>query len=333
MLLPAVQAAREAARRAQCANQLKQMGVAMHNHHARYGGFPPGIPSCTLRNWIQGGTQVGNYCQGPTWALNILPEMGEEQLWQYVFDVMAYDCNASDDLEHETGAVGTDPLHFYHCPSAERMTQPLNTYGHDLGDFGGGVVKGNYAACFGAQYYLDRAGSEGYWLNDPAKAGAFGVVMLSGWKNVVQSEAHKTMHGTWKMGNSQGTRIRDVADGTAHTLMISEVLGFDSELDARGVWSLGAMGSSSFTAMFPPNAAANDRIAMCEKTKIPGGDPLRCTENRADGQVYASARSRHPGIVNAAMCDGAVSSFSDGIDPAVWQALATRAGGEVIPAR
>ena len=172
LLLPAVQAAREAARRAQCANQLKQIAVAMHNHHSRYGSFPPGIPSCTLRNWIQGGTQSGNYCQGPSWALNLLPEMGEEQLWQYVLDVMVYDCNASDDLEHETGAVGTDPLHFYRCPSARRMTQPLNTYSHDLGDFGGGVAKGNYAACFGANFYLDRPGSEGFWVNDPATAGA-----------------------------------------------------------------------------------------------------------------------------------------------------------------
>ena len=328
LLLPAVQAAREAARRAQCANNLKQIAVAMHNYHSRFGSFPPGIPSCTLRNYLQGGTQTGNYCQGPNWALSILPDMGERLVFDYVRDAMSNQCNASDDLEHETGAVGTQLMHFYLCPSAPRMTQPLNTYGHDLGDFGGGLTKGNYAVCFGANYYLDRIAAGGYWENNPKTAGAFGLVMLDGWRRVVQSEAHKSMHGAWKLGNRQGVKIREITDGTSHTLMASEVLGFDSELDARGVWALGAMGSTSFTAKYPPNFSTPDRIAMCEKTKIPRGDPLYCTEYRANGQVYASARSSHPGIVNAALCDGAIRSYADDIDPVLWQSLATRAGGE-----
>jgi prepilin-type N-terminal cleavage/methylation domain-containing protein len=328
LLLPAVQAAREAARRAQCANNLRQIAVALHNYHSRFGSFPPGIPSCTLRNYMQGGTQTGNYCQGPNWALNILPDLDDNILFEYVRGAMGNQCNASDDLEHETGSVGTGLMPFYLCPSASRMTQPLNTYGHDLGDFGGGLTKGNYAACFGANYYLDRATSGGYWENDPKTAGAFGLVMLDGWQRVVQREAHKSMYGAWKMGNGQGVKIREIRDGTTHTLMVSEVLGFDSALDARGVWTLGAMGSTSFTAKYTPNSSTPDRIAMCEKTKIPLGDPLYCTEYRVDGQVYASARSSHPGIVNAALCDGSIRSYANDIDPNLWQSLATRAGGE-----
>ena len=329
MLLPAVQAAREAARRAQCANNLKQLGAAMHNHHSRYSSFPPGIPSCTLRNWIQGGTQTGAYCQGPNWAMNLLPELEQQKLWDYVYEGLKHQACAVDDLEHEDGAMGTFLLAVFKCPSAPEMKEPLNTYSHDLGDFGGGLTKGNYAACFGSGYYLDRASASGPWEYNPETEGAFGVVMLRGWEKVVQTEGHRSMHGEWKMGNDQGTKIRDISDGTAHTLMLSEVLGYDSALDARGIWIMPAMGSSSFSAMYPPNSDRRDRIAMCE-TRIPAGSRMQCTTWRSNGQNYASSRSAHPGLVEALFCDGSVDAVNDDVDSQVWSAMGSRAGSEVV---
>ena len=328
LLLPAVQAAREAARRAQCANHLKQLGTAMHNHHSRYNCFPPGIPSCTRNNWIQGGTQSGAFCQGPNWALNLLPELEEQKLWDYVRAGLERQCCAVDDLEHEAGAMGTFIPAVFQCPSAPEMTIPINTYSHDLGDFGGGLTKGNYAACFGSGYYLDKASASGPWDYNQTTAGAFGVVMLRGWEKVVQSEGHSSMHGDWKMGNDQGTKIRDISDGTANTLMLSEVVGYDSAVDARAIWIMPAMGSSSFSSMYPPNSSNPDRIAMCE-TSIPIGHLMKCTQWRSNGQNYASSRSAHPGLVEALRCDGSVDSFNNDIDPQIWRALGTRAGGEV----
>ncbi|HYW81232.1 MAG TPA: DUF1559 domain-containing protein, partial [Thermoguttaceae bacterium] len=105
LLLPAVQAARESARRLTCTNKLKQIGTALQTHHEAYGSFPPGVPSCTHNNWITGGQEAGAFCQGPNWACNILAEMGEQKLAQWVMDVMETEAMAAEDLEHG-GSLG-----------------------------------------------------------------------------------------------------------------------------------------------------------------------------------------------------------------------------------
>ena len=143
------------------------------------------------------------------------------------------------------------------------------------------------------------------------------------------------------MGLGQGTKFSQITDGSSNTIMISEVVGVDSSLDGRGGWVLQSMGSSNFSAKWEPNAQGTgidpetnaslpkrDRIAMCE-ARTPANDPLFCETRRQDGQVWAAARSRHPGGVNAAMCDASVRFVSDGIDLPAWRALATRDGGEV----
>ncbi|HYW81233.1 MAG TPA: DUF1559 domain-containing protein [Thermoguttaceae bacterium] len=332
LLLPAVQAARESARRISCSSNLKQIGTALQSHHEAYGSFPPGIPSCTEQNYITGGTQSGAYCQGPNWATNLLAQMGEDQMYQFVRDTVENQYNPADDMEHEAGNIGVWTPKFYVCASAERMTAPLNAYEHESD-----VVKGNYAACWGSDTYV--------WKQDPhrvnpATAGVFGVVMLNRWSKHApppQSENQSGMKGLWKMGNEQGTTLMEIVDGASNTLAVSEVIGFDSEKDARGVWVLNAMGSSLFTARTRPNASAansagdpasvyNDQIPICE-TAIPTGDPRHCTENRSDGEVWAAARSRHSGGVNAAMADGSVHFFDDHIELDVWRALATRMNG------
>jgi len=247
-------------------------------------------------------------------------------MWEAVRDVMEHQWNAADDCEHEERGVGRTTPHVYTCPSAEEMTVLINTYHHDEG-----TSKGNYAACFGSSTYLTDPDPQisGLWVHAPKEAGAFGVVMLRGWKKVVQSELHPSIKGVWKMGLGQGTKIRDIADGTSHTLMISEVLGYNTMIDARGGWVLGAMGSSTFTAAYTPNSDIDDYIPMCDQT-IPIDNPLHCYQNQINPLVWASARSRHPGVVNAALCDGSVRSFSDDIDIYVWQALSTIAGEEVF---
>lgn len=347
MLLPAVQAAREAARRATCASNLRQIGVALQGHHETYGCFPPGVPSCTTQNWRTGGTQSGAFCQGPNWAVNILAQMGEAPMFDAVLGSMDTQWNCSDDSEHEAGdgnyGVGKWTPGCYVCPSAETMTLS-EAVGKDLQrNVGDGIspptwdhddytTKGNYAACFGSDTYMS--------FQDPAKAGAFGVVMLAPprhcpdlYEASEQFVENPKMLGAWKMGNRLGNRDADVRDGVSQTLAVSEVLGYNSRYDARGGWVLNLPGSSVFTARTRPNARENDCTSVCYDQQdsgggIPAGDRLYCVENRENGHMWAAARSEHITGVNASMCDGSVHFIANEVDLTVWRGLATRTGNE-----
>lgn len=343
LLLPAIQAAREAARRTECVNKLKQVSLALQTHHSTYGSLPPGVPQCsnrTRRNWHQGG---GSYCQGPVWTLNLLAELEQPTLFNFLSDCMIEVSMTADDLEHCDSGGDVSTRNFtrftpsvYLCPSADVMTPAnrIDTFGHDCC-----TSKGNYVGNWGSDHYLGYDPTEGLPAEVSRKRGAFTMEMVRGWEDGSLSQNSPKS----KLGLGQGTRFAQITDGTSNTLLVSEILGFDSKRDARGGWALQAMGSTSFTAKWEPNATGmgvdpetgesmskKDRIAMCDVREIPLGDPLSCELNRRDDQVWASARSRHPGGVNASMCDASVRFVTDSIDLLVWRAMATRDGGEVV---
>jgi prepilin-type N-terminal cleavage/methylation domain-containing protein len=347
LLLPAVQAVREVARRAQCSNNLNQIGKALQNHISTYGCFPPGVPSCTQTDklWITGGTSAGAYCQGPNWCTNILDEMDQPALYRYVERTMETQRSAADDLEHgdpgqgfgsqsdpyAAGNVGTWTPPSYVCPSADRMSladalaPASNDWGMDPWS-----AKGNYAACWGSGTYEEcRTNSK--------MRGAFGVVQINGWKTRCpepQSENMPGMLGQWKLGHDQGARPEtDIRDGMSNTMAASEVLGYRSPDDGRGAWVTNIPGGSLFMARTLPNASGGtadyDVTSFCDST-IPPSDPMRCTQNRSDGNMWAAARSNHRGGVNVLMCGGEVNYRADTIGLGVWQAMATRYGEEVL---
>ena len=321
LLLPAVQAAREAARRAQCVNNLKQIGVACHGHMSTFNCFPPGVATCTRNQWITGGIQVGGLCEGPNWAVLILGYMERTDLAEYVRESMEINWHAPDDLPNVpvlAHCVGNTTPHFYLCPSAKRMTHRVSCWSLE------NMAKGNYSANFGAGTYADS-------YESPQITGAFASVMLPGCpERVTQSGWADDQEGLWKMGHEHGNKASDCSDGTAHTLLVSEVVGYDDPADGRGAWIAPTPGGSSFNARTLPNASDPmnmDRIPMCY-AGIPRSSPLKCVKNQANGQVWAAARSEHPGGVNAAMADGSVKFYNNDIELPVWQRLATRAGGE-----
>lgn len=163
LLLPAVQAAREAARRTSCINKVKQITTALLNQEAAYRGFRPGVPSCTHKSYITGAQKVGGFCDGPNWITNIFAQMEEVLLAQWVTDAMKHLSSAADDLEHAgsygniiaADNVGTVTPEKFLCPSAPMLTKLFegskpSFRGHDPW-----LAKGNDVGCFGANTYLD----------------------------------------------------------------------------------------------------------------------------------------------------------------------------------
>ncbi|MCA9249362.1 MAG: DUF1559 domain-containing protein, partial [Planctomycetales bacterium] len=368
LLLPAVQAAREAARRTKCANNLKQIGLALTNHCDRHGSFPPGVPSCTRpdNNWITGAQEGGFFCDGPNWMTNIFAELEQPTLAEWVYEAFTRDGNviqsATDDLEHASGDhnnrykdgnVGVMTPEVYLCPSAERVTyfgerpdEPL--WGHD-----NWLSKGNYAGCFGdnswleatpaVHFHMEKDGTTGGTrLNldieeiRDLRRGVFQLIQLGRFEDAVQEDNRKANLFGKMMGWGDGTQLAQITDGASNTIAASEVIGYDSTRDSRGAWVIHTPGSSVFTARLGPNSKDPDHTSVCDQS-IPEDHPLYCPDeyrspptggSQDPNAIYAAARSRHPEGVNAVHCDGSVHFYANETDLRIWRALATRAGGE-----
>ena len=140
LLLPAVQSGRESGRRAQCGNNLKQIGLALNVHAETYGTFPPGASLCSDPNhsWCSIGTAQYIGCQGPNWNHFILEQLDLTANYEEVSVYGRTNGNLVDELEHginddHTG-TSTQNIMVYLCPSSERRDP-----GQDFTDVGNDV--------------------------------------------------------------------------------------------------------------------------------------------------------------------------------------------------
>jgi len=365
LLLPAVQAAREAARRSQCVNNLKQISLSAHNFESTYGYFPAGNPSCVDRQasmpapadgpspgyvnqnqpgWLVSGTQFTGgggsraECYGPSWTLqlhafveqramaDLLREGIENNPEEYI------QSNPMDNLDAGRplyGSQGSTIFAVWRCPSSGTDHDTIFFRSLSLE----GLRKANYAGCFGGGTMATTMDGMATANPNPMMLGVFST-------RPIQKFPPAGRAGT-------GVRLAQINDGTSNTAMISEVLTWDGNTpgradtrDIRGVWVVPTMGANAFSTQTTPNSRVNDLLASCEST-IPVNNILHCGTDpnstlarhlALNGGFFAAARSRHPGGVNVAMADGSVRFVKDTINPLIWQATGTRAGGEVVSA-
>ena len=271
LLLPAVQKVREAAARMTCTNNLKQIGLALHNHHGTYERLPPGFTSKTL---TVNGDGTG---PGWGWAAHALPYLEQDNLFRQI----DFTKDVADPV-HST--VRERTLKVFRCPSD---SPPADTCDIPTAS---GTVKVAFA-------------------NYVGMGGTFEVTAYP-----------DTGNGCFYR-NSR-TRFGDITDGLSNTIFVIER---ESKRSPRTTWVGALTGSTN-----PPTNPAYDEEG-------PPTLVLTNTGEAGDGRVpnnaldhVEDASSKHTSGVNTLLGDGSVRMIRNSITPATWEALGTRAGGEIV---
>ena len=324
LLLPAVQSAREAARRLQCSNNVKQLALALHNYHSSRGTFPPGVQSARTGNPLAPFEDPGRTTNfQPNWVVLILPYFEQ----QNAFDAFDFSESISHAANREARGFRLDAML---CPSNNIDALPFDG-GSEEGDNWG---RGTYGAN-GGNAHLLNLGSRIDWAID--KTGP-------GWKDPFRGGV---------MGPNVSRSIAEIRDGTSNTILLAELRIGVSERDRRGTWAMGVAGASAVfqhaaggdaNGPNPCNGSADD-LKDCDylRNTSPGLETLRrecmpCYSASSSNQ--AAPRSVHVGGVFIALADGSVQFLSDfvetksatGPEMAVWDRLNAASDGLVIGA-
>ena len=268
LLLPAVQQAREAARRTQCRNNLKQIGLALHNYHDRVQCFPPGYLS---RINPSDGSDLG---PGWGWGAFLLPEIDQAVLYNRI--------NFNRDIADPTNlAVRTPFLAAFYCPS----DQQLNRFA--VND------------------------SSGVLVTDVAQGSYVGVNGNGGVSN-----SATTNDGAFL--ENRTFRTADFTDGLSNTFFIGE----RSTTMSYVSW-VGAVTNGTVPSRRDPTAVESAAALVLGHC----GPHMPNNPTVTDADALSSA---HPQGVNMLLGDGRVRNVSSNVSQQIYDALATRQGGEVI---
>lgn len=308
LLLPAVQAAREAARRMQCASHLRQIGLALHNYEGTYGRFPPsyvvvpGVASPVGGQW--------------SYRARILPYIEQGNLADLVDWNLPYSAQVN---------VAITRIAPFLCPSEVNDTVRVNPSTGIPRDY-----PGNYVVNFGSWKIFDATNGSGgdgaFHPNSSFKSAVF-TDGMSNTLCLAEAKAYTPYlrNTATDPGAGPPTSPNFAAGMTGDGCCIGSSLQLNT---GHTEWADGLCQQSGFTTTFTP------------KTRLPYGvggveydiDYVSWREGTTTTRVtYAAlpSRSYHPGVVQVVLMDGSTRAVSDGIELRVWRALGTRAGGEI----
>jgi prepilin-type N-terminal cleavage/methylation domain-containing protein len=339
LLLPAIQAAREAARRSQCQNNLRQLGLAMLNHESAKGGLPH-----LAKNWttadMTASYPVGNFggwYDDHGWYIPLMPYIEQVGLTNLGNPKYPLSHAANDQVRR-----AFIPMHA--CPSdigLQRNEWPSQTWAR---------VRTNY---------IVNAGNTVYGQ----------VTVLTPCPGAPATPAACRFNGAPFVPRVLG-KLKTITDGTANTLMMSEGVVLRETDGWGGPYSDSqtALGGQVFTGWHTPNSKLSDCLARVNEwggtagiaqsfqeaglVWVPsqatdatacdagspdtrgtfGGAPPAGWMDNGNGHklMHTAARSRHIGGVNTTRCDGSSAFVNDSVDPFVWNALTSASGEEVV---
>jgi prepilin-type N-terminal cleavage/methylation domain-containing protein len=300
LLLPAVQQAREAARRTQCKNNLKQIGLALHNYLDAQGCFPPTgcYPAAAFGEWKSFSSQA-----------RLLPYLDQANLQNLINWSAPYDTQ---------GIAISVRVPTFVCPSEVNDT--------GFPDDGILTYPINYAFNMGTWFLFDRTsnaiGNGAFAPNSRLRSQDLvdGMSNTLGAAEVVALQSH--------LRNSGAPATLGIAAPTSP----DEIATFGGELKPTGhcEWAEGEARHVGFTTTFPPNTF----VPYDNGGTIVNVDFTSCRESwdGCTGPTYAviTSRSYHVGIVQVLLMDGSARAISQNLDRGIWRALGSRMGGEVI---
>lgn len=302
LLLPAVQQAREAARRSQCKNNLKQLGLAMHNYLDTHSVFPYGH-----QQELYAGQERRRDC----WFQRILPFIDQAPRYQVYEDyprVNAYEGEYIHRIRNKdiVGAV----------PGASCPSDPESP---GVGGNGSTVAfQSSYAVCAGAGQTITV---------DPATD----II------TVTNMNTANTGQSTGLFYRNSKSTISTCKDGSSNTLMFSEGIIRDNSRGGwgglGGVWGGAPHGSFGFSVAEVPNLSVADRVYSCKATSVTGAPNNAPCENGNAGGLggrWNFARSYHTGGVQVTLADGSARFISENIDRQTWLKLGMPKDGFVL---
>ncbi|SFJ26022.1 DUF1559 domain-containing protein [Planctomicrobium piriforme] len=298
LLLPAVQQAREAARRSQCKNNLKQLGLAMHNYHDAFNLFPVAQGKSVFDN--------GNYYRALSAHVMMLPFLDQAPLYNQINLNQMFSDNTPANAGIPGGKTNSQlaldtKLSAFLCPS-------------DLA----------FAGTGGGNNYVVSGGPSLWWVGVADQVGIFNKDKAIGFRDILDGSSN-TIAASESLKGTNNTVVTPVPtndfsrtiafpSGFTNTLWTPAMVNTYTASSAaattkyattRRYWMQGCTAQTIFTTMAPPNWTAPDA------TSTSGGD--------YDGTGVYAARSRHTGGVHTLMGDGGVRFVSDNVDLITWQ--------------
>jgi prepilin-type N-terminal cleavage/methylation domain-containing protein/prepilin-type processing-associated H-X9-DG protein len=330
LLLPAVQAAREAARRTQCVNNMKQIGLALHNYHDVVGSFPMGAG---LEAYS--GPGVFSAKQGFSALAAMLPQLGETPTFNAINFSWACE-DSSTALCYMINKTGQSvKINAFCCPSDPNAGVP---------DLNNTANTNNYYGCIGTTTFITSNTLVGV-LSNVQTTGIFTWQGVYGVRDVIDGTTNTIGFAECVVGN-QSSQVKQKRIGmTSVTAVPSAALVLDASsvptqtlaaiaacdkawnsgsgmsIDRqRGEnWAHGCNDMTMFNTVVVPNDK-NDAWVNCSQTS--SGALSNIT----------NSDSWHSGGVNVLMTDGSVKFIKDSINIRTWWALGTKGNGEVISA-